>query len=390
MTDEAIGARQMHHSVRTGQLVYGRTEGQFAHLTKDMQDIYVEFSIRWHQYIGTGYDFDAFWHLYPSIPASTSLMPTIPEPPSGPQDEPTLIPTIRPDQPALSARFGLSTTIPVVSIGLLESWKSVQAQPSTLSYFDTDRSQLDALQLFKDYSQVLRAQPIHPQTDVLLCLFREFLGIPEAMFQSDRQREALLALVLNLEPSLFLVLPTGGGKTTLFLLCASLSTSQITLLVVPLVSLRENLVDKAKRLQLRTTIWEQDGDDAISQHYGPHLVLVSAETAITTRFYARVKALGRRVDRIIFDEAHLIHTACHYRTDFQSLRTLTSLGRPLVFTTATLSGSILDGIRHWLTLIDNPRVIRQSINKPNLRYRVKNLSHGGNCSQVRYNLVSIR
>jgi len=102
-------------------------------------------------------------------------------------------------------------------------------------------------------------------------------------------------------------------------------------------------------------------------------VIVSAETATTTRFTTRVKALGSRVDRVIFDEAYLIYTVCHYRKDFQSLRALISLRRPLMFTTATLSRSILDSIRHWLTLIDNPRVIRQSINKPNLRYRVKNL-----------------
>jgi hypothetical protein len=82
-TDEAIGASQMHHSVRTGQLIYGRTEGQLTHLTKDLQDIYIDFCHRWHQYIGVGSQFDLFWHLYPSI-TPPSFLPTMPSTALGP------------------------------------------------------------------------------------------------------------------------------------------------------------------------------------------------------------------------------------------------------------------------------------------------------------------
>ncbi|KAJ5979543.1 hypothetical protein N7501_002885 [Penicillium viridicatum] len=289
-TDEAIGASQMHHSVRTGQLIYGRTKGQFNDLAKDTQDIYIEFTLRWHQYIGIGDDFDVFWHLYPSIPTTRSLAPVAPSPsprpqaPQSPQGPPRTLGLrpFEPSQPALTARFRPTSPITTtVSVGLLEAFKGLQAQQVPTVPWDSalNEEQLDPLQLFKDYSQVLTDHPMDPTTDVLLTLLREFLGDPSATFQSPEQREALLTMVLNIDSSVFIVLPTGGGKTTLFLLSASLSTSKITLLVVPLVSLREDLLAKTKALGLKTTIWEQDLGDAISTYYGPQLVIISAETA---------------------------------------------------------------------------------------------------------------
>lgn len=377
----------MHHSVRTGQLIYGRTKGQFNDLAKDTQDIYIEFTLRWHQYIGIGDDFDVFWHLYPSIPTTRSLAPVAPSPspspsPQAPQGPPRTLGLrpFEPSQPALTARFRpISPITTTVSLGLLEAFKGLQAQQVPTVPWDSalNEEQLDPLQLFKDYSRVLTDHPIYPMTDVLLTLLREFLGDPLATFQSPEQREALLTMVLNIDPSLFIVLPTGGGKTTLFLLSASLSTSEITLLVVPLVSLREDLLAKTKALGLKTTIWEQDLGDAISTYYGPQLVIISAETATSRDFLPRARALGSRIDRIIFDEAHLIYTASHYRKDFQRLRALTTLGRPLVFTTATLSPQTLNGITDRLSLLESPRVIRASINKPNLQYRVKSLPAKG-------------
>jgi superfamily II DNA helicase RecQ len=261
----------------------------------------------------------------------------------------------------------------VVSIGLLEEFKTLQGRQISPTSLGFAEDQLDPLQLFKSYGQVTRAQPLDPGTDVLRCLLRDFLGLPNATFSSDRQREALLAMVLNLDPCLFLVLPTGGGKTTLFLLCASLRTSKITIVIVPLISLRENLLSKAHALGLKATEWEKDPSNSIAQYEGPHLVLVSAETAVTDAFTATMRDLGPRVTRVIFDEAHLIHTAKHYRGVLHEISRITLLGRPLVFTTATLSQRVLSGIREELLLAEEPRVIRQPINRPNLSYRVRTL-----------------
>lgn len=88
------------------------------------------------------------------------------------------------------------------------------------------------------------------QGDVLLQLLQEFLGDSSAQFRSAKQRTALLCLLLNKHPSMFIILPTGGGKSTFFLLCASLAFPQVTIIIVPLVALKHNLTQKAKQLGL--------------------------------------------------------------------------------------------------------------------------------------------
>jgi superfamily II DNA helicase RecQ len=50
------------------------------------------------------------------------------------------------------------------------------------------------------------------------------------------------------------VLLTAAGKTTLFLFRASLATSQVTIVVVPLISLKLDLSRKATALGLEPTI----------------------------------------------------------------------------------------------------------------------------------------
>jgi superfamily II DNA helicase RecQ len=54
-------------------------------------------------------------------------------------------------------------------------------------------------------------------------------------------------------PYLFLILPTTTGKTTLFLFRASLFSSQVTIIVILLISLKLDLLGKANALGLRPT-----------------------------------------------------------------------------------------------------------------------------------------
>ena len=57
-------------------------------------------------------------------------------------------------------------------------------------------------------------------------------------------------------PYLFLILPTAAGKTTLFLFRASLFQDQVTIVIIPLISLKLDLLGKAKALGLRPTVWD--------------------------------------------------------------------------------------------------------------------------------------
>lgn len=209
------------------------------------------------------------------------------------------------------------------------------------------------------------------QGDTALQLLREFLGDSAAQFRSPQQRAALLHLLLNSYPSMFLILPTGGGKSTFFLLCASIALPRVTIIIVPLLALKHNLAQKATQLGLDFRIWEQTDERAITQG-SFDLILVSMETAANFTFARVVRGLieQQKISRIIFDEAHLIDTHKRFRSDFHMLGFLGSLQVPLFLASATLTSASVNSIRSMLHL-GNSMVIRGDISNPNITYIVE-------------------
>ncbi|KAL4908696.1 P-loop containing nucleoside triphosphate hydrolase protein [Aspergillus multicolor] len=131
---------------------------------------------------------------------------------------------------------------------------------------------------------------------------REFLQDDSATFRSPEQRVALNFLLRKF-PFLFIILPTTGGKTTLFLLGASLATQQITIIISPLVALKIDLFNKAKALGLYPVLW----DNNTASHVTTRLLLVSIELVKHPKFLGFLEGLAKKngIERIIWDESIL-------------------------------------------------------------------------------------
>ena len=173
---------------------------------------------------------------------------------------------------------------------------------------------------------------------------------------------------MRIDPTLLLILPTGGGKSTLFLLAASLSTSKTTILVVPLVALKANLVDKAKSLGISYTIWEDLEASEVVQRT-PALTFVSLETASKSSFLHLITQIRSRIDRVIMDEAHIIPLASNYRHVCNQLTHITRLEIPIVLATATMTQEALRSLQKQL-LIPRYHLIQGDINRANISYGV--------------------
>ncbi|KAF3390593.1 hypothetical protein F1880_009433, partial [Penicillium rolfsii] len=93
--------------------------------------------------------------------------------------------------------------------------------------------------------------------------------LTSASFRSVEQRDAFY-LIMKRTPYFFLILPTAAGKTTLFLLGASLFAYQVTILIIPLISLKLDLYEKAKALGLEPT---------------SRVILVQIEHIVHPKFY---------------------------------------------------------------------------------------------------------
>ncbi|BDD60248.1 hypothetical protein MAP00_005391 [Monascus purpureus] len=324
LENEALAAGQAHHSVRTAMLVYGRPQVQFGNLPINQQAAYIDFSQR---------------KTAASGPQATAKTPQGLSTSSFPLNQPCL-------------RFwwqrSASSPSPKIPIGQFNAFMGSTTPTFTpidpnvtegIPDGDPRLAELEPGQRLR----LLAHQPF-PQTprglqapDLLLGLFQEFMGTPQAEFRSAEQRECLYHL-LKPTPFLLMALPTAGGKTTLFLLAASLAWAHTTVLVVPLVSLKLNLQSKLQNLGLPWVNWEDQHEETPPTR----LVLVSIESAVSQVFINWAMQLYHQnaLDRIIFDEAHLIPLARSYRGVMNDVNRLSQVPVPKVFASATVPGAL--------------------------------------------------
>jgi superfamily II DNA helicase RecQ len=217
-------------------------------------------------------------------------------------------------------------------------------------------------------------QPPRPSRRFWRGLLREFVQDASAQFRG-LQWPALQCIVGYSGGSVLVVAPTGGGKTALFALPAMLPEAGVTVVVVPLCSLRDQLVDRCRQASIRCALWRGDADD---NNYAlltqASMVVVMAEHLEMSRFkqWMRVLCAQRRLDRIVVDEVHMpLITNLAWRPVLRQFETLATYGVPLVLLTATLppamEPSLLDLMR-----VSNvpPRLFRSSTVRPNVAYSV--------------------
>ena len=129
------------------------------------------------------------------------------------------------------------------------------------------------------------------------------------------------------------VMGMGAGKSMLFMLPASYSTG-VTVVVVPLVSLRGNLMDRCDKTGIECVEW-----DSRKPHEWASIVLVTPESAVSEgfgNFINQQRAMGR-LDRIVIDECHVVLDLTKgWRTRILGLWDLVKTETQLVYLTAII------------------------------------------------------
>lgn len=196
---------------------------------------------------------------------------------------------------------------------------------------------------------------------------RDMTGDEQARFRG-MQGPALEAIQEGRSP-VIAVMPTGGGKSLLFMLPAWICSRGTTVVVVPLLALRGDIHRRCQELQLSSVEWESRRPvDSAS------IVLVTPESALTEDFFAflnRTKALYR-LDRIVIDECHVIlNNQKHFRPDLARLGRLTKFQVPMVYLTATLPPEVEDELFMRIrTQRKDVHLFRDRTSRPNVAYRM--------------------
>ena len=146
---------------------------------------------------------------------------------------------------------------------------------------------------------------------------------PTFAFRSLMQQVAVEASLFGSE-DLIVVLPTGMGKSICFFAYAKINPGKCVLVVVPTVTLRDDLIRRAAGLGIPA----HGVIERMGEVYG--LAILTPEAVMSSTAMATLCNLGgtRRLGRIFIDECHFIFEACRYRTDFSALFSMRVFGPP--------------------------------------------------------------
>jgi superfamily II DNA helicase RecQ len=196
---------------------------------------------------------------------------------------------------------------------------------------------------------------------------------PGAKFRGV-QEETIKAIMVGKSPILA-VMGTGGGKSLLFMLPAACSAAVavnrnvgMTVVVVPMISLREDLKRRCEQVGIACAEWE-----CRRPRTGVSVMLVTPESAVSKAFQTfliRVRA-AHQLERIVIDECHVVlDSRGDFRPRLRRLGELLVAETQMIMLTATLPPSEeKEFFQQMMMPSGMVTTFRASTSRPNIRYQ---------------------
>ncbi|KAJ2912798.1 hypothetical protein MD484_g7605, partial [Candolleomyces efflorescens] len=202
------------------------------------------------------------------------------------------------------------------------------------------------------------------EADMLMYL-RRLYG-PDATWSDDGQREGVEAL-MKLEGDVVVILRTGVGKTAIALL-PSFVEDAVTVIVIPLVSLMADWVDRLTRFGIPFEVFDPAKPHLLSGK--AKIVLVSSDKAKFPSWQEAITMLDQLlvVVRYVFDEAHMYLTEQGYREEAMELpSTLRLFPMQIVLLSATIA-PIAESHVHKSFALTKVHTVRGNSQRKELKY----------------------
>ncbi len=193
------------------------------------------------------------------------------------------------------------------------------------------------------------------------------------------QQEEIIKKLLE-GNDIFVLMPTGGGKSLCYQLPALISEGT-AIVVSPLIALMKNQVDAVNALSssegvahvlnssLNKTQTKQVFDDIKAGK--TKLLYVAPESLIKEEYLDFLKSVN--ISFVAIDEAHCISEWGHdFRPEYRNLKNIIEkiADVPVIALTATATPKVQDDIQKTLGM-SNALVFKESFNRPNLFYEIR-------------------
>jgi len=156
-----------------------------------------------------------------------------------------------------------------------------------------------------------------------LHMLRTFLDDERAWFTCPEQAQAL-ELATTGDTSFFVVMSTGSGKTSAYMVPAKIEPHKVTIVILPLSGLRIDFAFRCENLRIDCQEW--------TPGHHPHttMVMVSPENVQRDDFltWATNLHLCNQLRLIVYDEVHLVETHSHFRPCFEDIHRIVGIGMP--------------------------------------------------------------
>jgi superfamily II DNA/RNA helicase len=182
-------------------------------------------------------------------------------------------------------------------------------------------------------------------------------------------QEAALNAIIAGVPRILVIMRTGGGKSILFTLPAAGSRTGVTIVIVPTISLRQDLQERCDIAQIPCAEW-----DGKRPPYHARIVLVTPESAVSLAFgrFIDEKRTAYQLERIVIDECHtILESTAEWRPKVLQLCEMAQKGVQVLYLTATLPPGEEPQFYNAIGVPDTDVVqFREATTRRNVAYRV--------------------
>ena len=214
-----------------------------------------------------------------------------------------------------------------------------------------------------------------PKHEDLTLALKKYFG-----FSTFKGRQEQIISTLLEGNDVFVLMPTGGGKSLCYQLPALISEGT-AIVVSPLIALMKNQVDAINGISaeegvghvlnssLNKTQTKQVFDDIKSGK--TKLLYVAPESLVKEEYLNFLKEI--KISFVAIDEAHCISEWGHdFRPEYRNLKLIIDkiAKVPVIALTATATPKVQDDIQKTLGM-SNAKVFKDSFNRPNLYYEVR-------------------